>query len=205
MAGFNGLYPYVFNRTTNTYTEITHPESGPFFSGGSTSITEDGKTVIGYFRPWPGGPFFGEGFIWTEETGRVNLNEYVSSKGIDLGEYILALPLAISADGSKIVGVARTEDFKQYGFMVDLTEDLNINHDLTKNGIKIYPNPASETINISGLNKISQVEIFNVAGQKMITVKEKASGINIQHLPQGTYILKVTADGKTTNHKFIKK
>lgn len=79
---------------------ISHPNAGMWFRGASTGVNSDGSKIVGYYRPWPGGPYFGEGFIWTEETGRVSLNDYVDGLGIDRQGISLNLPLGISSDGS---------------------------------------------------------------------------------------------------------
>lgn len=203
VVGLYGFYPYVW--TQNSYTEITHPDSGLFFRGGATDITADGSTVIGYFRGWPGGPHFGEGFIWTAENGRQNLNEYVQNLGIDTQGYVLALPLAISPDGTKIVGISRGEDGGQYGFYVDLTDYLGTNNQtVSPVKTKIYPNPVKDILNIEGVNGKVSVEILNILGQKIKSEETTSGKINVQNLPKGNYIITINNGKVTTNHKFIK-
>jgi len=69
--------------------------------------------------------------------------------------------------------------------------------------ITIYPNPSSDFITISGLNKKENYRIYNVLGAEMNygTVSENQK-INIQNLSTGIYILKFNR-GSTL--KFIKK
>lgn len=98
--------PWIWNESEGV-TSITHPNAGQFFRGGAAAISGDGSIVIGYFRAWPGNPYFGEGFIWTEETGRVNLNEYVESLGLDDLGITFSLPSGISSDGKYITGTGR--------------------------------------------------------------------------------------------------
>lgn len=70
------------------------------------------------------------------------MNEYVQNLGIDTQGYVLALPLSISPDGTKIVGIARGTDNGQYGFYVELTDYLNTSDQTNvTNSLKIYPNP----------------------------------------------------------------
>jgi uncharacterized membrane protein len=99
---------------------IDHPDAGMFFRGSSTAISADGSVVVGYYRPWPGGPYFGEGFIWTEETGRVNLNDYVDSLGIDRLGISFNLPLGISSDGKMIVGGGLNANNEIVSFLIKL-------------------------------------------------------------------------------------
>lgn len=205
VIGLAGLNPYIWNEETGI-TYIDHPNAGTFFRGGATGINHDGTKVVGYYRGWPGGPAFGEGFIWTPTEGRTELNAYATSLGIDTQGITLALPLAISPDGTKIVGIGRDANYALYGFMLDLTSYLNTNNlSEIKDKISIYPNPVIDVLNISGLKTEAKVEITNILGQKVKTEEVKNNKINVQNLTKGTYVISVTENGTTTNHKFIKK
>lgn len=77
--------------------------------------------------------------------------------------------------------------------------------------ISIYPNPASQVLNIALANDTKQAStfIYNLSGQlvKSTTVAQNAGEINIAGLPQGSYVI-VLKDSKTeeklTVSKFIK-
>lgn len=60
-------------------------------------------------------------------------------------------------------------------------------------GISLYPNPATNTIFIKGMDKEAySVKIYNVMGMQLLSEKinyEFESGIDIQHLPIGFYIV----------------
>lgn len=204
VIGFGGFYPYVWNEETGAVI-IEHPYSGNFFRGGATGITQDGSTVVGYFRGWPGGAAYGEGFIWNAKDGRQNLNDYVTSLGIDTKGLILALPLDISSDGTKITGVARDNNYALYGFMLDLSAYLNTNDVNKAAEIKIYPNPVGEILNISGLSSQAKINISNTLGQNIRSAEVKDGKINVSNLSKGVYIISITENGKNSTHKFIKK
>lgn len=90
--------------------------------GASVATNADGSRVLLFYRPFPGPATFGQGFIWTPEEGMVNLNTWVTSKGVVLpANTVLALPLDISADGNTIVGIARTGN-SSFAFAVMLNE-----------------------------------------------------------------------------------
>ena len=68
--------------------------------------------------------------------------------------------------------------------------------------VVISPNPASNSINLSGVD-INQVLIFDIVGNKMMNwTKVSSTVIEISNLPNGIYIIK-THDGKVSK-KFIK-
>ncbi len=69
------------------------------------------------------------------------------------------------------------------------TLSLHDNHDL--NDFKIYPNPASDTINIQlhDGQELKQVNIYNVSGRHLYS--EPASTIDVSRLSGGMYLLEV--------------
>ena len=61
--------------------------------------------------------------------------------------------------------------------------------------IKVYPNPASTSINIHLIDfedLILKIEIFNTLGQKIQTINANSNSIeiNLEELPSGLYVLK---------------
>ncbi|MDN5627807.1 MAG: T9SS type A sorting domain-containing protein, partial [Weeksellaceae bacterium] len=92
-----------------------------------------------------------------------------------------------------------------YGKDVPLAVDDNLQGAF---GIQVYPNPASEVLNIK-LNNAQKAtfKIFDLAGQ---LVKESSSSdqlaeINISGLPKGVYILNINTGKESVNKKIIKK
>lgn len=87
--------------------------------GSATGISDDGSVIVGFERGF--GPFAPQtGFVWTETTGIMNVNDYVSSFGIDLQGLDLTLPLTVSGDGRTIGGA--TAVFFGEGFVVTVPE-----------------------------------------------------------------------------------
>lgn len=179
---------------------IDHPNRSMFFNGSSTAINGDGSVILGFYRAWPGPAAAGEGFIWTEKTGRVELNEYVKSLGYDDLGITFALPLGISNDGTKIVGLGKT-DSGVVSFMIALPKLGTSEVNTVK--FEVYPNPTTDIINIETKGKVSSSVLYNMAGQKVLDSDQKQ--INVSSLSKGTYILKTTIDGKDVTKKIIKK
>ncbi len=123
-----GTEAWIWSATTGV-TNITHPNAGMFFRGSSTAVSADGSVVVGFYRPWPGAPMFGEGFIWTEETGRIELNEYVTSLGMDDLGITFSLPLGISSDGTMIVGTGLDANNAIVTFLIKLPTEEGNNDD----------------------------------------------------------------------------
>lgn len=68
----------------------------------------------------------------------------------------------------------------------------------------IFPNPATEVISFKNADKVSKTEIYNTAGQIVITSTDKQ--VNVRKLEKGTYFVKQhLLDGSASSSKFIKK
>ena len=75
------------------------------------------------------------------------------------------------------------------------------------NKIKLYPNPASNVLNIEALSTIETVEIYNLLGQKILTKNSNTTieSIDISSFESGIYIVKVSSEGKFSTSKFTKR
>ncbi|NCA85195.1 MAG: T9SS type A sorting domain-containing protein [Clostridia bacterium] len=66
---------------------------------------------------------------------------------------------------------------------------------LSANAVGFYPNPASQTLNITGIDGNAQVSIFNVFGVEVLSTQiASPSGIDLRPLSKGTYLVKITND-----------
>ena len=72
--------------------------------------------------------------------------------------------------------------------------------------LNMYPNPAIDVLNISSQSTINTVEIFNVLGQKVITmqVEDTSTEINVSNLNAGIYLIKYEINNSTSTKKFVK-
>ena len=70
--------------------------------------------------------------------------------------------------------------------------------------LTVYPNPASEVINIQGFDPI-EVQVFNALGQLVKTIKN-ANEIIVSDWAEGVYVLRLTAaDGRVFQEKITVK
>jgi len=85
---------------------------------------------------------------------------------------------------------------------------LGINSIEDEQNINIYPNPASETLNVNFLepqNKNSEIELYDIQGKivKNIVVSNNRNTIDISDLCSGLYILKINSANNTYSKKII--
>tara|TARA_B100000678_G_scaffold43188_1_gene32817 strand:- start:38277 stop:40226 length:1950 start_codon:yes stop_codon:yes gene_type:complete len=106
---------------------------------------------------------------------------------------------------SGIVDEISNPDFNKT-LVVEEGSFLSVNKTAYKN-LSLYPNPATEVIHINSAFNIEgeKYEVFSITGQRQISgTIQQASSIQIDRLSSGIYFLKVYANGKVFQRKFIK-
>lgn len=58
----------------------------------------------------------------------------------------------------------------------------------------IFPNPATDILQLTNIETIDKVEIFNALGQPVQLFNKPQQGISLKDLPPGTYMVKITSD-----------
>lgn len=77
-------------------------------------------------------------------------------------------------------------------------------HNKNTSLIKIYPNPASETIYINSQEDIKLIEIITTEGKVCKQTTDTKNGVNISDLEKGIYILKAsTINNGISSQKFV--
>ncbi|TPD70679.1 GEVED domain-containing protein [Flavobacterium microcysteis] len=80
------------------------------------------------------------------------------------------------------------------------------NPDFDATAFKAYPNPVKNILNLSYSKNITDVAVFNLIGQQVMTrtINDDKGQIDMSGLPSGTYMVKVTADNAVKTIKIIK-
>lgn len=93
------------------------------------------------------------------------------------------------------------------GTMIKFSNVLLATENVVKNSISIYPNPTSNTIQISTIHKIDQIEIVDFSGKKIFSEKgnDLKNTIDLTTYSKGIYILNVNSGGVISTHRIIKK
>ncbi len=73
-----------------------------------------------------------------------------------------------------------------------------------KASIQIFPNPASDVLNVTQVSSKAQFSITNMAGQKVMSGQISDNKISVSRLSTGAYIISIEDKGTTSNLKFIK-
>jgi len=86
-------------------------------------------------------------------------------------------------------------------YNVDCGLGIDENNQLSSR-INIYPNPASEMLNIDTKENIKEIKIFNLFGELVQT--ETSNSFSINELASGVYFINVVTDNGVEQMKFIK-
>lgn len=73
----------------------------------------------------------------------------------------------------------------------------------TKASVELYPNPVSNEFRLKGIDKVSQISIYDMSGRLVKTFASQ-SQYNISGLAKGTYIVLVKGDKGTHQFKIVK-
>ena len=109
-----------------------------------------------------------------------------------------------AADGTtQLFNASGTSFSSELNVMISV-ETVDID-DETFQDMIIFPNPATNFVNIQGTANIQQVELFNLEGQRVAAEYGDVRTLSLEGLASGMYIMKVTSDKGTTTYKVSKK
>lgn len=198
-------------------------------SSTSTSGYEDFTTVIGNISKGQAYPFSAtfSGTSYTDDQVLVWIDFNQDGDFDDAGELVLTtakkvapwtgnITIPATAATGKTRMRVRLHDSSLGGNTTSCgtstygqVEDYSVNigelavADVKKNNIQVYPNPATDVINISNVSSKTRFEIYNVGGQ-LVNQGTTDGKVNVSKLTKGVYILTVESNGEKSQTKFIK-
>jgi hypothetical protein len=88
-------------------------------------------------------------------------------------------------------------------YTLNITPALGVNQ-FEASDISYYPNPVVDVLNIKSDSKISNIEVYNLLGQKVDSKILDSNRIDLSNLASGTYLVKFTSDTLQQSIKVIK-
>lgn len=111
------------------------------------------------------------------------------------------------ANGTATITVTTTDgDFTATCDVTVGPSDIGLNE---TSGVSVYPNPATDLLNIEGLNRGQyQVSVYSMLGSRIRSYEIDGAGFNslsIEELPNGIYILDIQGDVERSIHRISKR
>lgn len=188
----------------------------------STNVTKGTVYTITVTPTWTGSTY-SEGYaVWIDynadgdfaDTGELVWSKTASTTTPATGTFTIP---ATATNGStrmrvsmKYNGVPTSCEAFSYGEVEDYSVVIGgsargENSTAISGEIKLFPNPASTAITISGVDASADFRIFNMLGQQVGIGKLQNGSTGVAQLPTGNYLIEITDGTTRTTHKFIKK
>ena len=121
------------------------------------------------------------------------------------GEYIVTLQVENSCTG---LSESISAELIIGPNNVNIIEEVNLDDDIVKDKLTVFPNPVSQFLNVSleNIAQGSQIEIIDLSGQILydyITHDNTSHIINVNHITPGVYYLRVAHSSNKTYYKKI--
>lgn len=153
----------------------SEPEHGITMVNG---ISADGSIAIGY-ASYAGDPFDVAGFIWTQDTGLIDIRTYLANNGVfvDPNFYIRGM-YAMTPDGTKLYGYGemQTPPYAKKAFRINISGLLAVEPGKSSPRIALsapLPNPSSSATRLEfELTQATSADltIFDAAGRRIATL-----------------------------------
>ena len=79
--------------------------------------------------------------------------------------------------------------------------------DLNATSLAVYPNPATDRLQVESTERIEHYEVYDMTGALLhhANVGQKTFALDLEALPAGTYLLKMTSEGTVQTRRFVKR
>lgn len=147
---------------------------------------------------------------YNDDTHTVDAKFAVSQDGNNWSEYYgVYAPTMTYTNGGRVyyhVIPYQSGTTGTYRLNVEITASNEI-EEYGEIPIQLYPNPASDYlyVTIPESMTVNQLDIFNMEGQLIKTVKGNVSSINIAELSKGLYFIRIHTEGEIIVRKFVKR
>jgi hypothetical protein len=104
------------------------------------------------------------------------------------------------------------DDFKIYNYALTDAQVINLfnNNSLSSQNfnqnnleVSLYPNPATNVLNIEMTTELKSIEVYNITGQKVMSATQKQ--INVSDLASGMYMIRIQdSENAVSTKKFLK-
>jgi len=203
-SGADGNYKSVGNSTYFQFSET--PKKYSFLFKPTANSIPEGAWLIFSFDTKGSTVWIDSVSIKEVEADLVNKDKYLSFYNNPTNSnFDINFDSPLRNINWELVSDASISPFKSEIFMFDETSTaIDLYNESVESNIIVFPNPASDQIFIQtkGTN-IERVVILNLQGQIVLSKQPISNKINVNHLPDGLYVVSVKVKGETFNTKLI--
>ena len=149
-------------------------------------------------------------------TGSEKFKVGYSTTGNDVADFTWLSPVNATAtswttyeagipQGAKYIAINYFSNYLYYLYIDNIEIKTNTSvEEHAQSAVRVYPNPASDFVTIAADANITSVEIYNMAGQKVIAVdaNDVTTTVNTTTLAKGMYTVRINTVNGTVNQKF---
>jgi glucuronoarabinoxylan endo-1,4-beta-xylanase len=128
------------------------------------------------------------------------------STNLSLTKYVTSSTKSVNAEGTvAYANSSFTDNLDAQSISTYVSSVISGVDQTQMTTIHIFPNPASDYIQMSSILNVSKIQITNLTGQQMLTVLSPVeTRINISTYPKGAYLIGITQNEIMKTFKFIK-
>ncbi len=203
------------------YVDGTEPDFGLNYARG---ISDDGSFAVGYCT-FDGTPFSTTGLVWSEETGVIDVVEWLASEGVFLDPNFAIQSLqSITPDGRHIIGFGQmlTSPFTRRCFRITRSGLVDVAPVATSRGLTFAapsPNPSSSSTRLEftlAEGARAEVAVFDAKGRRITTLlnDELPAGAHTVHwngrtedgreAPAGLYFARITTPAESATRRLVR-
>ncbi len=185
-------------------------------------LSADGSVAVGY-NSFYGDPFYTTGFIWTEETGIIDVEDFLADNGVTVPAWFDIRSLtAITPDGSAIIGDGVDLDYIAQSFIIRIDDAAGITElhqaDVGSPRLSVRSNPGRTEVTLS-LHLPSaacvSVSIYSITGRLICNILDgpvpaggheviwKGTDSSGRDVAPGVYVARATVNGSAEFAKMV--
>ena len=167
------------------------------------SVTYPVEDVCVYLQCW-------ENSLWNTIAQTLsNVEGYFEFRNISAGRYRLILDVpGLTIDNPVVMDINEGDTIQDIEYEITETginnNTVGITSFVKDENLKIYPNPVQNTLHLQSSSTIEQVSIYDISGRMLQQIANPSQEVNISHLANGIYLVKVKTAGGEVVKKIVK-